>query len=648
MASLRTTKLSELLRLNIERTNGIFDELGGDGGLARFLILEGYLDDTYYQYTSLFHSGRLSPNDNKFLILVRAFITPEPEFTINNASEVIAAMRNEDFGQSYVLNVRLVDEILENKNQYVEQTRKLLEYLSIEFEQCETFFGVYYDAGRRTEELLGELAKRWNGLVPAMVASHQNTSHIAKLLYLLSADTLKKISDTHDQLSSFVSEHLPEVLELAPDIPPERFALLNVVVRDLAEIKKHTAIVRCIFDAGLFEVTSANLEYVYTELLNGGDTEALRVRNFSTILSTNNLNLLDLIERNFGVYLRDVLLTLRENTQESIPAIIKVVTHESLDCDDILSFLEMQATLLPSLDKIPAKLHALIFKSAKVEPTWANCRKFIESEGFKEDVLIRYLGLDLVSNILTQTSVPTSADFSRLRLLIVGADLLPDATYAAYIRCIPESFVEPPTKLGNAKLKILIDEQKLSFSNECFSALVGSRELQLLFIARNIGKYLESPDKFSLEDEFLEELICLDIQTSKKLKLVELMNYDTLLDTPRRCAIIGELIAISDEKIPGLKSNVLLSLIKNSKETDTKISILNKYNASISDDEIFHVLASLPKPFADIKKGYNRPKLKNTAENRKLATWLDSRKIISSWSDGGLFNDDIKIYLRRG
>ncbi|TOK94286.1 DNA-binding protein, partial [Vibrio parahaemolyticus] len=116
IATLRTAKLNELLRLNSERGQELFEALGKNAELARFLILEGHLDDTYYQYTSLFHSGRMSPNDNKYLIKIRAFITPEPDFPIDNPHEVIAAMRDEDFEQSYILNISLVDGLLSDQS----------------------------------------------------------------------------------------------------------------------------------------------------------------------------------------------------------------------------------------------------------------------------------------------------------------------------------------------------------------------------------------------------------------------------------------------------------------------------------------------------------------------------------------------------
>ena len=51
--------------MNAKGVDELFEAFGDNGELARYLVFEGYLDDSYYQYTSLFHSGRLSPNDNK-------------------------------------------------------------------------------------------------------------------------------------------------------------------------------------------------------------------------------------------------------------------------------------------------------------------------------------------------------------------------------------------------------------------------------------------------------------------------------------------------------------------------------------------------------------------------------------------------------
>ena len=161
IAKLRTMKFNELLRVSPESVDDLFEGAGENVELARYLIMEGYLDDTYYQYTSLFHSGRLSPNDNKFLIQIRAFITPDPDLQIDNPKEVIDAMRETDFGQEYVLNVKLVDCLLSDQGCYSDQIAKLLGLMSTEFDRCEAFLAAYYareantDAAYEARRLLG-------------------------------------------------------------------------------------------------------------------------------------------------------------------------------------------------------------------------------------------------------------------------------------------------------------------------------------------------------------------------------------------------------------------------------------------------------------------------------------------------------------
>ncbi len=118
LASLRTRKFNEVVRENAQLVDDVFAEVGENRDLLKFLVLDGYLDDTYYQYVSLFHSGRLSPSDNKFLIQIRGYNNLDPDFRLDNVQEVVASMRDEDFGQSYVLNRHIIDVLLEDLNEY--------------------------------------------------------------------------------------------------------------------------------------------------------------------------------------------------------------------------------------------------------------------------------------------------------------------------------------------------------------------------------------------------------------------------------------------------------------------------------------------------------------------------------------------------
>jgi len=160
ISTLRVAKFHEIIRQNARGADELFNAFGDNEELARFLVFEGFLDDTYYQYTSLFHSGRLSPNDNKFLIQIRSFTNPEPDFQIDNPKEVIAAMRDEDFHQNYVLNLKIVDCLLGDRAGYRIQVSNAFEFIATNFDECDTFFSTYYERGKNVSALISTGAAR--------------------------------------------------------------------------------------------------------------------------------------------------------------------------------------------------------------------------------------------------------------------------------------------------------------------------------------------------------------------------------------------------------------------------------------------------------------------------------------------------------
>lgn len=375
IATLRTMKFNELFRIIPESVNDLFGGIEENVELARFLVMEGYLDDTYHQYTSLFHSGRLSPNDNKFLIQIRAFITPNPDFQIDNAKEVVAAMRETDFGQRYVLNVKLVDCLMSDQGRYANQIAKLLEFMSAEFDRCEAFLEAYYAHGKLTPVLLTRLTSSWKRFIPTALSSPRGVFHATRLVADLSEEALQAHAADND-LPAFVSEHLPEILAHAPELPPHRLQLLNFEVKSLPAIGQHASLAGAMVEAGLFELTIENMEYVYQQVLGGSDIDALRTRNYSTLRSMGSKMLEGRIEREFEAYLNEVLLQLKGNNDEDVSSILKILRRDDVDHDSLSKFVERQSALIPDVSEVPEKLHTMLFELRRVSATWGNCLAF--------------------------------------------------------------------------------------------------------------------------------------------------------------------------------------------------------------------------------------------------------------------------------
>ncbi len=647
IAKLRTMKFNELFRVSPESVDDLFGGAGENVELARFLIMEGYLDDTYYQYTSLFHSGRLSPNDNKFLIQIRAFITPDPDFQIDNAKEVVDAMRETDFGQGYVLNVKLVDCLMSDQGRYPNQIAKLLWLMSTEFDKCEAFLDAYYARGKLTPALLTRLTAFWKRFIPTALSSPRGVSHATRLVAGLSEEALQAQAAGND-LPAFVSEHLPEILAHVPELPPQRLQLLNFEVKSLPAIGQHPSLARAMVEAGLFELTIENLEYVYLQVLGGLDLDALRTRNYTTLRSMGSELLEARIEREFEAYLDDVLLKLEANTDEDVSSILAILRRDDIDHESLSLFVERQSALVPNLSEVPEKLHAMLFELRRISPAWENCLAFLSGGGFDDAQLISYLENGGLRAALLEKPIPADADSRPLRAFLFNAAALSDPAYSDYVAALPQPFDRFPEALEHSKRTILINQRKIAFSKEGFDDLANDVDLQVLFVTANIESYISEPDILALDDGFLESILKMEIADEQKAAVIGLMDLVAVVELPERAALFGPIMDRTNSGLSNLNADVAKSLIAHSALVSTRISILNKVHDILTDNDVRQVLAGLPLPYSEIKTGYHTPRLDNNSENRTLLGWLDSRNIISSWKVyKGFFTEDLRVNLYR-
>jgi hypothetical protein len=89
------------------------------------------------------------------------------------------------------------------------------------------------------------------------------------------------------------------------------------------------------------------------------------------------------------------------------------------------------------------------------------------------------------------------------------------------------------------------------------------------------------------------------------------------------------------------------AIILNYKPIQVQISMFNKLQQKLDDWQIRGILSLLPEPFSDIKLGWGILRIESTDVNLKFVAWLKGRRIISLWSRGGFFDDDIRIKLFR-
>lgn len=643
LAKVRQTQLKYIIRRSPDDLTSYFASFKDQADLARFLLIEGYLDDSYYQYISLFHMGRLSASDNQFLIQIRAFNTPEPMFHIDNPSEVIAAMRGEDFGQSYVLNVKIVDKLLSDPSAYKEHQEKLLTFLGANFDESEEFLAAYYANGVEVKALVSDLADSWIDFVPRALTAKAAIAHIGRILALLPSTELVRLSKAHPEFSQFVGANLLGILSQGLDLDLERLKLIDVQVQDLPSLEDHPEIVQYLFDNGLYRISIDNFDFIFQFVLGVTDQQPLASAHFTSVLATNNEALRSKINNEFGTYLHQVLLKLDHNINEAVEAIAMVLNRDEEATEHLVEFLSMQTAKLPALSNVPSRFHVELFSSNKIEATWANCLAFIESEAFEGKSLDEYLALTEVIDIIGGELMPATEDAFKLWKFVFNNLEWSDDVYQRYIRRLPRRFKSFPTNATEGRIAILIAERKVVFSKESFAALAAYPKLQVLQAALNFDSYFAKPTDFPSDDDFREMLLRENITDAQRLQVIGVMNLNDLPAWPERASLIGPILFRAGHDIAELGADICIALIEHSRPLDVQIGILNIVQSSLNESTIRQILAKLPKPYSDIKTGWDTPMLERNEVNQQMASWLKGRNLISSFSAGVWAKEKIRI-----
>ena len=600
--AIRTSRFNVLLQSSTQEIEGLFKDLGDGGDLARFLLLEGYLDDSYYQYTSLFHSGRLSPNDNKFLIQIRAFQTPEPHFPIDNPSEVIAGMREDDFGLDYALNVRLVDALLESE-EHKDRLGKVFAFLSNEFRDQQEFFETYYTTGSHVGEFLMQMVDAWRGFVPAAIKDTSAVLHLARLIEHLPPAMLAREREEHPEISGFAANHLRDILDLLEGVDPVKFEELQIETKDLAAIDGYPNVARKLYEFGHYRLNEANFDYIFGSILREGTGIDLRKRHYSRVRNSGAEPLLNRVEADFSAYFVNVLLEMNDDDEEDIEAILAIMSHDELDAEDVEAFVLRQTKLLPTLDEVPERYQAMVLRGKQIAPTWPNCLAFIQSEHFEGDALISFLGDDDVRDTLLDTPIPEQKEALPLRQFLIDAEDLEDSAYRDYVQALPKEFEKFPSALGVSKRRILIDERRVTFNPENLTTLEGEVDLQTAFVAQNIASYLDDPSSYAVDDDFRERLLVTDISDDEKLALIGLMDLSALASLPERAAIVGPILLQANGALPSLAAEIVKALVVNSKPIATQIRLLNYLHEALDKNDVREVLGRLSFPYSSIQTG---------------------------------------------
>lgn len=626
-----------------------FDELITDnkisnGELLKYLIMNGYVDETYHYYISNFHEGRLSKNDRDYLLTIRNFKKPDPDQRIDTPKEVCANMREEDFWNEYVLNVTLMDYLLETVKLNTKRIKSAVRYISENFKSTNEFFSAYFISGKHLDKLINNLSREWPEIAVVAIDSKQHEAEFISYIFrFIDGDYICENMNPNNQLTNYLSEQGHLVFSSDYQLPDDYSALksLGVRFRDLQSLESNKNLVEFSHSESLYTITSENVAYVLQTFAGPEVIKTLSPerKNYTSIVEAGSEYLREYIEENLPDYIEKVFLILPGNSEESESAIKTLINNEIVEDDLKKKIISKQKHVFESFDGVPENLWSHTLLEEKVIISWKNISEYLTYKNCDNSVVTELLARETIVEMLSKVDISTKdlgEDGTQvLSEFVFHNNEISDSSYCRLVKCLPYDYNYFPEEISNEKIKCLINENIVILSEESFNVVSTNDQFTSGLISKNFNIYKDNQENYPISDDIRELLLSSTISNEDKIIVCLDVTPKGANESKRLSQLISNVLLNYEVDLSLVNDEVLSLAILNAKNTSCSIKLLIKCFPILNESMVMGIIAKLPEPYSEIASNGKRPKLDYTEENLEFANILKEKEYISSVKEKG-------------
>lgn len=654
-----------------------FNEIKGSEyfDLLKYLIRNGYIDETYADYMTYFYENSLSRVDKIFLRSITDRKAKEYTYHLKNPALVVSRLRLVDFDQEEILNFDLLT--------YLLQTQSHIEYLERFIDQLrETknfkFIGAYFDVTTEMPNYIKYLNIRWSEVFYTVLeeknlSEKQIREYSIFSIYYSDDDTIKLINQD-SCLCNYISNARDYLAIDEPDIDKliHGFSLLGICFIGFDYETLNKDLFYAVYEESLYEINAENLRLIQTEILGVKNDEDIVHKNYTLLLLHSDSAITQYVNQNINKYF-DVVLQISGGTildDENVAIAVLNNPDLTVECKhSYISALRTSIVLIKAIDDIA--LWSPLLNADIVQYSERNIMDCFNAVKLNESVIsyINRCDIDLdfskaeynedtKGRLFDSVIICNDIDNSKYKQILVSLKFIYDNFDIA--------------EISDDKITILIDTDIIRMTADNLKFM---RENYLnrkfYFIRKNIEKYIDIMDDALFSREELIEILTWDISDELKIKLLELSddeisvigkNYSPVVclhilnnnfsksDLPDlfssfeqwdnsvqakifEYAIRSIVSIIDDPKSASekLKNNLLHSDKVN---RDAKIDLLIAMIPNLSEDYIKEILTLLNlTDYLKIFDTRSRPKFEINDENEKLLTAFKEANMINNYEE---------------
>lgn len=492
--------------------------------LLKYLIRNGYIDETYADYMTYFYENSLSRIDKTFLRSVTDRKAKEYTYQLKNPQMVISRLRLIDFDQEEILNFSLLT--------YLLHTQTHIKYLERFLDQLKKtknfkFIGAYFDVTSEMPSYIKYLNIQWpevffTALEKHTLSERQNRKYSIYSLYYSDDDTIKLINQDNC-LCDYISNARDYLKIDNADIKKliHGFKLLGVcfIGFDYETLNKN--LFDKVYDESLYEINAENLQLIQTEILGIGNCDDIVHKNYTILLSHPDSAITQYINENINKYFDIVLEMSRKEIRDDENVAIAVLNNQELTVERKYSYISaLQTTITTIQDITDNSLWLSLLDSDIVEYSEHNIMKCFNVLSLTESV-ISYINRYDIELDFSKLEDKESIKEKLFDAIIICNDIK-NSKYKQILVSLKYYYNNfDLLNIPSDKLIILIDTSIIRMTVDNLNFLRDNYpDEKFHFIRRNLDEYVDIMSKDLFLQEELLEILTWDISDEMKIKLL--------------------------------------------------------------------------------------------------------------------------------
>lgn len=657
----RSLKISELLaqaKIEIPITEKKEETKEKQAKLLNVLLRNGYINEDYLDYVSIFYEGSISKNDHQFLINVKCNLSSDFDFKLDKISNLIKKIDPLDFEKAFALNFKLLDFLL-SEREYQSTLDHVLVKLADDSALSFTFINQYIDRSTVLSRFIEVLSKKWKNFWKAIESNptltDERKEEYFKLMMLYTAIEDFSEMKTNYPLIKRMEQH-PDILSLFGSEERARLIIetMQLKLRNLNFHNSPNELLKFVYNGSYYGLNLHMVRSFY-QRSSKEDATQFDTRNYYAISQLGG-NILAYVDANINIYIPNVYLKIPDNVNEEISALITLLNHAKLSRDNkevIIKHVQTKIDNLENIKEIDTK--TLLIRESRITATWKNLIDYYKSNETKfSEEFFTFLEAGTNASNLSKMDLPEDIDGqdddNKLKdafaVDLLLSDQISDKTYNILLNAVPWRYTDLAiSTLSEEKLLMLVKKDKLQFNAPMFKAIRHDFvNVHIKFIELNYDDFIDIIAECELSSDDIKLLLESNKLTNEeKHQMLKLISEQLYIDIDAIKSILGEIV-LQDETF-NVSETVLKSILTTSSiSIQNRIKVFNRSADHVPFDYYDTFLRSLGEEYAEITIKNKRPLLEDTEHNFKLLEILREKNYISNFD---FDKNGIRVYTFR-